>query len=148
MQAYQIIVPITLTTVNSTLQEVAIKTGIGDPGEKILNAIHVASKQTKLSETLLLSLIYSESSFNTKAISSKNYQGLMQIPKQYSPVSRYEDINVLIGARIFAEKLIITKGNYRNALILYKGWRIGDTDGIKEANKVIDLIEKLQRATI
>lgn len=129
-----------LTKLPNPLQEAAIRAGIGDPGEKILNAVSVASKQTKLSEPLLLSLMHSESSFNTKAVSSKNYQGLMQIPQKVP----WEDVNVLIGARILLEKLTVTRGNVRNAIVLYKGWPPGSAEGNRQASKVIDLANKLK----
>src|SRR3990167_8007881 len=91
------------------LQIAAIKNGLGDPGEKILKAISLASSQTGLSQELLLSLMHSESSFKRDIISTKNYKGLLQIPQSVF----YEDANTLIGARIFLEKLAISKGNYK-----------------------------------
>jgi Transglycosylase SLT domain. len=129
-----------LSTSINPLQEAAIREGLGDPGEKILNAVSVASKQTKLSEPLLLSLMHSESSFDTRAVSSKNYQGLMQIPQKVPWV----DVNVLIGARILLEKLTATRGNVRAAIVLYKGWPLSSAEGNRQASKVIDLANKLR----
>lgn len=128
------------------LREAAIKIGIGDPGEKIIDAISMASKQTGLSETLILSLMFTESSLDTKAVSSKNYQGLMQIPPKWASLSKYEDVNVLVGAKIFQEKLKITNGDYRKAIILYKGWAINHPEGIKQARKVLALNSRLKEA--
>lgn len=122
------------------LQLLAIKNGLGDPGEKILQAITLASRQTDLPEELLLSLMYSESSFQPKAVSSKQYQGLMQIPQKV----HYPDANCLIGARIFLEKLKVTDGDYRKAIIIYKGWNIDHPEGKRQADKVLALARKLK----
>jgi hypothetical protein len=65
----------------------------------------------------------------------------MQVP--YSVY--YEDANVLIGARIFMEKLKITKGDYRKALVLYKGWSLGDPKGLAQADKVINLTLRMKK---
>ena len=123
------------------LQIAAIKNGLGDPGEKILKAISLASSQTGLSQELLLSLMHSESSFKRDIISTKNYKGLLQIPQSVF----YEDANTLIGARIFLEKLAITKGNYKEAIILYKGWALNHPEGQRQAEKVLNLTRRLKR---
>ena len=122
------------------LQEAAIKMGLGDPGEKILNAVTIASKQSGLSPEFILALMWTESSFKMNAVSGKNYQGLMQIPQRIHD----EDINCLIGAKIFVEKLKITQGDYRRALILYKGWALNHPEGKRQADKVIQLTMKLK----
>ena len=126
------------------LQEAAIKVGIGDPGEKILNAISLSSKQTGLSQELLLSLMHTESSMNSQAVSSKHYQGLMQIPKSDLLMHKEEDVNTLIGARILLEKLALTKGSLKEAIVLYKGWKITDSEGKRQADKVLALMKKLR----
>lgn len=122
------------------LRIAALKVGIGDPGEQILQAVALSSKQTGLSQDLLLALMYSESSFQPKAVSSKQYQGLMQIPQKV----HYPDANCLIGARIFLEKLKITDGDYRKAIIIYKGWTIDHPEGKRQADKVLSLARKLK----
>jgi len=122
------------------LQSAAIKVGIGNPGETILAAVAAAAQQTGLSQELLLSLMYSESSFKPNAVSSKQYQGLMQIPWKIP----YQDVNVLIGAKIFTEKLKQTNGDYRKAVTLYKGWAIDHPEGRRQADKVIVLARKLK----
>ena len=122
------------------LQVTAIKAGIRDPGTEILNAVSMASRQTGLSEALILSLMYSESSFKPNAVSSKQYHGLMQVPQKV----HYPDANCLIGARIFLEKLKITDGDYRKAITLYKGWPINHPEGKRQADKVIVLARKLK----
>ena len=122
------------------LQIAAMKAGLGYPGEKILNAIKMASLQTGLSQELLLSLMHSESSFKKNAISAKNYKGLLQIPQSVF----YEDANTLIGARILLEKLIITKGDYKYAIVLYKGWPLNHPEGQRQAVKVLNLTRRLK----
>jgi hypothetical protein len=122
------------------LRWAAIEIGLGDPGEKILTATRIASKQTGLQQSFILALMYSESSFNPKAISCKNYKGLMQIPQAIY----YVDANVLIGANIFIEKLKITGGDYRKAIIIYKGWKIDHPEGKRQADKVLSLTRKLK----
>ncbi len=124
----------------NSLQTAAIEVGIGDPGVKVINAVELAARQTPLGEPFLLALIHSESGFNPNAISKKNYKGLAQVPFAVF----YEDANVLIGARIFMEKLEITKGNYHKAIILYKGWPIDHPEGIRQADKVLNLTKRIK----
>uniref|UniRef100_A0A6M3IM99 Putative transglycosylase n=1 Tax=viral metagenome TaxID=1070528 RepID=A0A6M3IM99_9ZZZZ len=122
------------------LQTAAIKLGIGDPGEKVLRAVEIASRQTGLSEPFILALIFTESGFDPKAISRKNYKGLLQIP--YAVY--YEDANVLIGAWIFMEKLRITNGNFKKAVIIYKGYPLTDQRGHQQADKVLKLTKQIK----
>jgi soluble lytic murein transglycosylase-like protein len=122
------------------LQQAAVKAGIKVPCQKILNAVTLASKQTNLSESFLLSLMYSESSFDPKVISSKGYCGLMQIPER---IFDYR-VNTMRGADIFVEKLTQTKGDYFKALILYKGWELSHPKGQQKAKEVLVLARKLK----
>jgi soluble lytic murein transglycosylase-like protein len=132
------------TTSPNKLQVAVMKAGLGDPGKKILDAVVVSARQTGLSEAFIIALMYTESSFNTEAVSSMHYQGLMQIPQKVA----YPDANTLIGSRIFLEKLKITKGDYRKALCLYKGWPIDHSEGKRQADKVIKLALKLKENMI
>lgn len=129
-------------TKNNSLKEASRIVGISVPNDKILNAVYVASKQTGISEALLLTLMHTESTMNPRAVSSKNYKGLMQIPHSVY----YEDANCLIGARILLEKLKITNGDYRKAIVLYKGWSVNNPEGLRQADKVISLSRKLKEA--
>jgi len=129
-----------IETKENPLKLAAMKTGLGDPGEKILNAIGIASKQTGLKETFILALMFSESSFKTHAVSKKQYKGLMQIPHAVY----YEDANVLIGSRIFTEKLFLAKGDYRKAIVLYKGWSSDHPEGWRQADKVLHISKRLE----
>lgn len=107
----------------------------------IANAVRMASRQTDIPENLIIALMVSESNFNRAAVSSSGYTGLMQIPKQYD--MKYIDVNVLIGARIFKEKLYMTHGNVHKAIILYKGWGVTDAKGIYNADKVIKIYKNI-----
>lgn len=64
----------------------------------------------------------------------------MQIPQNVF----YEDANTLIGANIFKEKLKITNGDYKKAVILYKGWELSHPEGRRQADKVIKLTMKMK----
>jgi hypothetical protein len=68
----------------------------------------------------------------------------MQIPQSKNPIHRDEDVNTLIGAKIFMEKLKITDGDHRKAIIIYKGWKLNDPEGKRQADKVIALARKLK----
>jgi soluble lytic murein transglycosylase-like protein len=117
------------------LQAAALRSGLPALTDRVLDGIVVAAKQTGLSEPFILSLIFTESSMKPNAVSSKHYKGLMQIPHSVF----YEDANILIGARIFLDKLRISKGDYRQAIVRYKGWHVGDPEGYRQADKVLEL---------
>ncbi len=106
--------------------------------------IDLVSQQTKLSPDFIIALIHSESGFNEKAVSSRGYKGLMQIP--YAVY--YQDANILIGARIFQEKLTLTKGNVIMAIILYKGYANDIVRGRMQAEKVLQLYRKLKEMEV
>jgi soluble lytic murein transglycosylase-like protein len=113
---------------------------VGIKNPKIARAVKVASRQSGLSEDFLIALLMSESTGREYSVSSKGYQGLMQIPfKVY-----YPDANLLIGAHIFNEKMRITKGNVEKALCLYKGYPIGSARGKQQARKVLAMCERLK----
>ncbi len=135
------ITPVILASpIINPLQLAVMKAGLPDPGEKIYTGVSIASSQTGLSKELLLALMYTESSFNKKAVSNKNYQGLMQIPWRIL----HEDVNILIGAKILLEKLVLTKGDLLKAIILYKGYSLSSGRGREQADKVIQLTRKLK----
>lgn len=91
------------------------------------------SKLENVDPLFIAALIYTESSFNEKALSPKNYYGLMQINKNIE----YRDVNILYGIKIFKEKLNITKGDFEKAIILYKGYKNMYDRGKHEARKVL-----------
>lgn len=86
--------------------------------KEVAKAIELASEQTKINSILLACLLQTESNFNSKAVSEKNYKGLMQTP---TATFKWADVDILHGARILEEKLRITKGDVIRALTLYKG---------------------------
>ena len=119
-----------------------VRAGLPNPGEKILTAVILASKQTGVPPHSIISLMYSESAFNVRAISTKGYKGLMQIPY---PIYE-ENQNTLIGTNILVEKLRIVKGDYQKAYIIYKGWELTHPEGKRQAEKVLALTAKLREA--
>lgn len=125
-------------------QEEPIKVVLKDLGcpenklKEISNAVILASNQTKLNPYLLSALMFTESNFNFKAISNKNYQGLMQTP---TATKEFSDVDVLHGARILEQKLKLTSGNIYEALSLYKGGR--NKVAKKQARDVIVLYKKI-----
>jgi soluble lytic murein transglycosylase-like protein len=86
--------------------------------KEVTQAIELASEQTNLNPILLACLLQTESGFNPKAVSEKNYKGLMQTP---TATFKWADVDILHGARILEEKLKLTKGDIVLALALYKG---------------------------
>lgn len=106
----------------------------------LASSIDSAASKTNLSPEFLVALMHSESGFDKKAISRKGYKGLMQVP--YSIYD--EDVNTLIGAKIFEEKLALTRGNMVDAIILYKGYANDRMRGKKQAEKVIRLYHQLK----
>jgi soluble lytic murein transglycosylase-like protein len=125
------------------LQKAALKAGLPLPSLKIIDAVEMASKQVPiLPDYFIIALMHSESGFDPKATSKKNYKGLMQIPFAIY----YEDVNVLIGARIFKEKLKITDGDFRKAITIYKGWPVNHPEGKRQADKVLMLARKIKES--
>jgi soluble lytic murein transglycosylase-like protein len=86
--------------------------------EKFSVAIGNAAKLTDFSPTLLVALMYTESTFKETAVSPKNYKGLMQTPKA---TFVYSDVDILYGSRILRDKMSDAKGDLPLALALYKG---------------------------
>jgi soluble lytic murein transglycosylase-like protein len=109
----------------------------------LANAIFISSQSTKINHKLIIALMYTESSFDKKAIGPENktqirYKGLMQTPT----ATWFSDVDTLHGARIFREKLALTKNNIKSALMLYKGGN--NSKAAKQAEKVLELYKLLQ----
>jgi len=136
--ANNIIQPITIVQVKQeTNQLETVLSGLKCPVKKIkevAKAIELASEQTNLNPILLACLLQTESGFNPKAISEKNYKGLMQTP---TATFKWADVDILHGARILEEKLKLTKGDIVLALALYKGGN--NPMAKKQANQVLAL---------
>lgn len=96
---------------------------------------------SQIDENLVLSIIKTESSFNKKAVSSKNYKGLMQIPYPLWTAAS----NIPAGVDILKEKLALTNGNMIEALILYKGCKYERKKGLERANEVLEISKNLKR---
>jgi soluble lytic murein transglycosylase-like protein len=88
--------------------------------------------------------MYTESTGNKYAVSCKGYKGLMQIPHNVF----YEDANLLIGARIFLEKMQQANHNMEKAVALYKGYPIESERGKQQVRKVMGLYYKLKQVDV
>lgn len=139
MQAYQMVIPISLVNVSATYKKLKI---IGVHNKDIANIIDFAAKKYNHSPELIIALVKTESNFDEKALSSMGYKGLMQISQNVP-----SDANILIGSRILREKLEITNGDIKKALCLYKGYSIGTKKGSQEADKVINLCKTIKLQT-
>jgi len=136
--ALNIIQPVTIVQVKQeTSQLELVLNSLKCPERKVkevAQAIELASEQTKINSILLACLLQTESGFNPKAVSPKNYKGLMQTP---TATFKWSDVDILHGARILEEKLRLTRGDIVLALALYKG---GNNPMAKrQANQVLAL---------
>lgn len=136
------ITPIQLNKANNStlikLNQVGIKS------KEMAISIDMVSKRTRIPQEFIIALMYTESTGNKNAVSCKGYKGLMQIPHNVF----YEDANLLIGARIFQEKMKLTNNNMEEALCLYKGYEIGSVRGKQQAQKVLSLYYRLKREEV
>jgi len=142
VMASQILIPVSVINVEKDLRiERALSiVGVSKNKEKIANAIKTASNEHNLTPEFIIALIHTESTFDKYAVSSKNYNGYMQIP--YSLYDARE--NIMIGSRIMREKLILTNGDLLLAICLYKGWgKNPPKQGLDQARRVINLYNKL-----
>jgi hypothetical protein len=114
-----------------------------DKIDAISKAISNASQLTDISPLLIATLLKTESNFNPKAISSANYKGLMQTP---TATYEFADVDVLHGARILQQKLRMSRGDLRQALIYYKGGSTpqGIIIATGQADDVIQRLENLK----
>lgn len=135
---YQSMIPVKSQA--SLVQKLEMKlTKIGGP-TSLASSIKFSSERCDLSPEFVIALMQTESNFKSKAISSKGYKGLMQIPYAvYDP-----DSNILIGCKIFVEKMRLANGDTIKAICLYKGYEVGTKRGIEQANKVLRLYSELQ----
>lgn len=115
-----------------------------DKIDAISKAINNASQLTEISPLLIATLLQTESNFNPKAVSTANYKGLMQTP---TATYEFADVDVLHGARILQQKLRMSRGDLRQALIYYKG---GVTPGgiIIASGQADDVIRRLENLKI
>jgi len=114
---------------------------LGAPNHEINNlskSIKLASDATNINDKIITSLMFTESNFRKKAISSKGYKGLMQTEKASFG---YSEVDTLMGAKVLQEKLRISKGNLHRALALYKGGN--NPQARKQASEVIKVYKTL-----
>ncbi len=123
--------------VNRTLMQL---NHVGIRSKEMAVSIDMVSQKTKLPQEFIIALMYTESTGNKFAVSCKGYKGLMQIPHNVF----YEDANLLIGARIFLEKMQLANNNMENAVALYKGYPINSDRGKQQAKKVLSLYYRLK----
>lgn len=108
------------------------------------SSVEMAAGRTKLSPEFIVALMQTESDFNPRAVSSKGYKGLLQIPHAvYEP-----DANILIGANIFKEKMRIANGDIVKAICLYKGYPNESQRGREKARAVLKLYEQLSKMEV
>jgi soluble lytic murein transglycosylase-like protein len=112
---------------------------LGESSRHLAPHFLTASKATGNSTDFLISLAKSESDGNERAVSSTGHKGLMQIPFAVY----YPDANILIGSRIFNEKMVLAKGNVKRALCLYKGYDYDTVYGRKKAEIVLSYYYRL-----
>ena len=115
---------------------------------EIADAIYTAAGLTGLDPDFLAALIYTESTFDKRAVSNKKYNGLMQIP--YPVFDAHA--NAIIGARIFNDKMRIARNDVVKALCLYKGWgNLGGKDnprGREQAEKVLAMYTQIREGGV
>lgn len=103
------------------------------------NAVSTAARSTEISPLLIVALISTESNFKQNALSSKGYKGLMQTP---FATMKWEEVDVLIGAKILKEKLYYANNDLTLALSLYKGGN--NPVARKQALATLKLYKQLQ----
>jgi hypothetical protein len=135
---YGLIRPLSTITYQN-LTEKKIVSLMGESSRHLAPHFLTASRASGRSVDFLIALAKTESNGNERAVSSKGYKGLLQIP--YAVY--YPDANLLIGARIFNEKMELSKGNVKRAICLYKGYDYDTEYGRKKAEMVLFLYYKL-----
>lgn len=134
-QISSILVPVkpSESPANHALQKMGIQ------NQELAKSYDMVACKTGVSQEMLIALTQTESNFNPKAVSSKGYKGLMQIPVSLTS----QDAHIFEGATILKDKLRITGGDMRKAISLYKGYG-NQPKGLQQADKVILLYNKLK----
>jgi soluble lytic murein transglycosylase-like protein len=117
----------------------------------IVSEAHRVARKNKLPPALFLALIQTESSFKTKAESSKGARGLTQVmPFNAKRCGLHPDqlwdlsLNLACGALILREEIDRT-GNLFDALTVYNCGKTRCRAGKNYAKKVIKLSKKIRR---
>jgi hypothetical protein len=79
--------------------------------------IRSASGVTRVDPILLACLLHTESRFKKDSVSKKGYKGEAQTIR----FSQFSSVNILEGAEVFRDKLLLSKGDTLEALARYKG---------------------------
>ena len=130
-------IPVEISGLSSTtakLEAIGAK-----PTDNLVKAIDFAASQNDISSEFIIALASTESGFDERAVSSKGYKGLMQIPQSVY----YPDANIIIGTRIFREKMTEARNDLLSAIMLYKGYPKGSAKGLQQAKKVIIIYKRL-----
>ncbi len=136
----KIVTPVQLSN-DTRIEECLERVGVsGKSAQDLAKGIRVASVYHNITPEFLIALFSTESSFKKYAVSCKNYHGYGQIPYAlYEPGE-----NSMISARIMREKLVLSKGNVRGAISLYKGYgSTCDPRGLQQADKVLRIYKEL-----
>lgn len=113
--------------------------GVKKPNKEIIDWIYRTANATGYDPVFLAVLIYTESSFNSEAISNKGYKSLTQTPEALDKGL----LNILRGVQIFEEKMKYAKGDVYKAVALYKG---GDnTEARKQAKVMMNLFREYKQ---
>lgn len=116
---------------------------------EIANAILFAAEKINVNPLLIVALIQTESNFKMKAVSHKNYKGLMQTP---TATMEFPDVDILHGVRILEEKLRYANGDIKLALAYYKAGQNAKPNALKQgkqqAEQVYILYTKLKQQSI
>jgi soluble lytic murein transglycosylase-like protein len=128
--------------------EIALKY-LNCPKEKwstLSDAILKAAQAIRVQPEFVAVLIFTESRFNMRAVSSKGYKGLLQTPMASKT---YADVDVLYGCRILEEKMKDPRAkrngqvDMRTVLALYKGGY--NKMAFKQADEVLTVYKRLQQ---
>lgn len=123
-----------------------------------------ASLENNVDPTLMLAVMYVESSYRKRAVSHAGACGLMQILPKYSGVYRKgtrrpytcdqlksPNLNINLGVRIYAKLLALADGNENKALCYYNAGPVGcprvyrDNQGRIDKSKYVKKVRKIQK---
>lgn len=118
-------------------------------GCKYVHIIVDEIRDKKISPFLVLSMIYHESRFETKAKSNAKACGLMQVLPKYNPETCQElkkpTTGIKAGIRQYEKFLKYAKGNHAYALCLYnEGYRCDNKKGNSYSKKVLKTSKDLK----
>ena len=123
-----------------------------------------ASLENDVDPTLMLAVMYVESSYRKRVVSRAGACGLMQILPKYSGIYRKgtrkpytcdqlksPNRNINLGVRIYAKLLALADGNENKALCYYNAGPVGcprvygDNQGRIDRSKYVKKVRKIQK---